>query len=919
MFTDIVGSTALRDAIVAKHGENEGNRLYGERVQGPHNERVRAFIEKHQGFEVKTNGDSFMVAFAQPEDAIRCAVAIQRSLRDEPIATADPRKSLAVRIGMHTGAATFVERDGKPDYDGHAVNIAARVESLLKEGERVYCSGATAALVKIGPDIRFHNCGPYLLKGLSEKVEIFDALWNDAMQPAPPEQPQEKLPYPWLTQWIGREREMVELRSALESSRLITLHGMGGVGKTRLAVETLLAQGGGLPREIVFVRLENTPDTPGGLLAAIRDALALTEADAPDLNALRRQLQGGDRLLLLDNFESVIAAARDVPSLAATSGMKVLVTSQQALGVNGERVIELEPMAIKGDLMRLESYRLFVGLAQQRDAGWQPDDDAAMRDVLVATDGLPYLIELVAAVASKRMLRQLADELKTHLTAVIARPGFASAERHASVQACLEWALGRLPENERNALPRLAIFSDSFEAEAADAITATPQASLDVLVDASLLRFDRRIGRYSMLATTRQFAKELIEAEEQKRLGAEHARWFIEHLDKADDALRAKGGEAQAGARRWIKANFENVEQAIAFAAAEDAELFVRAVNAFNPYLDQTCAFSELVRLNEELVRQLGPRTLQNQGLWANAQNSLGNAYLSLQTERGRNLAKAIARYEAALEILSEQNSPTTWAMTQNNLGLAYQNLPVGDRGDNLEKAIACCEKALGVWTERDFPVQWATVQNNLGIAYDALPTGDRNQNLRHAIACYEAALRISTQHDFPTDWAMIQNNLGAAYQVLPVGDRGENLAKATAYYEAALRVWTEHDFPANWATTQNNLGIVYANLSTGNRRENLAESIAYYEAALRGWTESDFPEDWAKTQYNLGNVHEELGVGEPEHNHQAKTCFESAARGFHSVGLAEAAEEARQRAGKLTKVLESPLRRTRKTPSRRK
>ena len=300
MFTDIVGSTMLRDTLIDAHGEREGNQLYRERILEPHNERIRELLTEHDGFEVKTNGDSFMVAFARPEDAVMCAAAIQRSLRAEPILTGE-HKPLAVRIGMHTGEAKYVVRDGKPDYDGHAVNIAARVESLLKGGERIYCSAQTKVLAKTSPGIRFHSYGPYTLKGVSAPIEIFDILWDDALQPAPPEQAQDTLPYPWLTPWVGRERQMTELAEALRASRLVTLHGTGGVGKTRLAVETLLAHGGGLPREIVFVSLELADDTPQGLLVAVREALGLTEVDAPDLDSLRRQLHGGDRLLLLDN------------------------------------------------------------------------------------------------------------------------------------------------------------------------------------------------------------------------------------------------------------------------------------------------------------------------------------------------------------------------------------------------------------------------------------------------------------------------------------------------------------------------------------------------------------------------------------------------------------------------------------------
>lgn len=775
MFTDIVNSTAMRDGLVAEHGEVEGNRFYRERYLDPHNARIRGFLGKHNGFEVKMIGDAFFAAFAQPSDAVLCAVAIQRSLREEPI-------GIAIRIGMHTGAATYKDHD----YDGHAVNIAARVESLLKGGERIYCSSEAAALAKNLPGIRYQSYGVYVLKGLSQPVEIIDVLWDAAMQPDPPLQPNERLPYPWLTSWVGREKEMDDLAAALRGSRLVTLHGIGGVGKTRLAVETLLAKGGGLPREVVFVSLELARNEPEGLLSAVRDALGLTEVDAPDFERLCRHLHRGDRLLLLDNFESVRDAARAVPRIAATPGVRILVTSQQALNAFGERVVELDRMTND------ESRRLFVTIAQQRDASWQPNDDSAMGDVLAATDGLPYLIEIVGAVASKRRLRQLADELTARLTKVHSTDP-SRLNRHASVQACLEWALERLPAAERQALPRLAIFAGSFDAEAAEAITATTIEILDTLVDASLIRFDRNTGRYSLLPTTRRFAHERME--DREGLAASHSRWFIKRLDRADTALRAAGGAAQTDARRWITTEFENVHEAVAWAETKDSSLYELAVAALTIYLPQTYRFGELVRLNETLLRRI-----------------------------------------------NFEESPHGWAKAQNHLGLAYQQLPIGDRAENLTIAIACYQATLRVYTESDFPADWAMTQNNLGIAYRNLPTGDRGENLTTAIAYYQEALRIYTEHDFPTNWAATQNNLGTAYRNLPTGDRGENLEAAIVCYLAALRVRTESEFPVQWAMTQNNLGNTYSHLPIGDRSKNLEAAIACYQAALRVFTEPDFP-----------------------------------------------------------------------------
>jgi predicted ATPase/class 3 adenylate cyclase len=888
MFTDIVGSTALRDALVLAHGESDGDRRYRAEILDPHNERIRGLLETHRGFEVKTNGDSFMVAFAQAEDAVVCAAEIQRSLRDVPIVT--DCGPLAVRIGMHTGAAGYNEE--KRDYDGHSVNIAARVEGLLKGGERIYCSRETAALAKTPPGIRFHNYGPYVLKGLSGTVDIVEVLWAESVVPEPPRQ-QEGLPYPWLTQWIGRERETAALAEALRQNKLVTLHGPGGVGKTRIAVETLLAQGGGLPRELVFVSLENA----GGLLAAVRDALGLTETDAPDFPRLCRQLRGGDRLLILDNFESVIADAGHVSSVAATPGVRVLVTSQRILDVNGEHVVRLEPMAAE------ESARLFTGLARQRDANWQPNDDEAMREIIAATDGLPYLIELVAAVAHKRTLRQLADELKTRLREVRARThDSARKPQHESVEACLDWALGRLPSEERSAIARLAIFAGGFDAETANEIAETPLASLDVLVDASLLRFDRGRGRYSMLSTTRQYAQAILALDEASRLNESHARWFIKRLDRADYALRAKGGEGQREARRWIDMEFENVRQAVAWAEENDPALYGVAAEAFQLYLRQIGRFSENVRLQEEKLRRLDPGSSAE--LWAMTQNNLGVAYRDLPTgDRAENVAKAIACFEAALGVSTERDFPLDWAMTQNNLGNAIRHLPIGDRGEKLAKAIACYEAALRVLTERDYPVEWATIQNNLGIAYRHLLTGDRGENLAKAIAHYEAALQVRTEHDFPLDWAMTQNNLGIVYRNLPTGDRGENIAKAIAYYEAALRVMTERDFPVAWAMTQNNLGAAYCDLSKGDPGTNLEKAIAYYEAALRVWTEQAFPVDWAETQENSGIAYGRLPTrNRAENVAKAIACYEAAARGYLAGGLTQEAEKVRQRAAALAK-----------------
>jgi tetratricopeptide (TPR) repeat protein len=270
-----------------------------------------------------------------------------------------------------------------------------------------------------------------------------------------------------------------------------------------------------------------------------------------------------------------------------------------------------------------------------------------------------------------------------------------------------------------------------------------------------------------------------------------------------------------------------------------------------------------------------------DQRKWAMTQNNLGAAYSNLPTgDRTANLQKTITALQAAFRVSTEKDFPVDWATIQNNLGEAYRDLPIGDRTANLQKAITAYEAALRVYTEKDFPVKWATTQNNLGIAYSNLPTGDRTANLEKAITAYEAALRVYTEKDFPVDWATTQNNLGTAYDDLPTGDRAANLQKAITAYEAAQRVRTEKDFPVDWAMTQLNLGGAYQVLPTGDRAANLQKGITTLQAALRVYTEKDFPYYWAATQNDLGKAYGTLPTGDRAANLQkAITALQAALR----------------------------------------
>jgi tetratricopeptide (TPR) repeat protein len=250
--------------------------------------------------------------------------------------------------------------------------------------------------------------------------------------------------------------------------------------------------------------------------------------------------------------------------------------------------------------------------------------------------------------------------------------------------------------------------------------------------------------------------------------------------------------------------------------------------------------------------------------------------------DRILNLELAIAAYELALQSYTREEFPQNWAITQNNLGTAYQARIRGERAENLEKAIAAYELALQVRTRKTFPEDWAMTQNNLGAAYGDRIKGERPENLEKAIAAYELALQVRTREEFPEKWAMTQNNLGNAYVNRIRGERAANLEKAIAAYELALQVRTREEFPEKWAMTQNNLGDAYRARIRGERAENLEKAIAAYELALQVYTRNAFPEMWATSKHNLANAHRDHTQGEQSDNlAQAITTYEQSAQVF--------------------------------------
>jgi predicted ATPase/class 3 adenylate cyclase len=545
LFTDIEGSTRLLQEL--------GDRYAA--VRDEHAAIVRHAVEAGGGVEVSTEGDSFFVAFPSPVGAVRAAVAAQRGLANHDWSPAPP---VRVRMGLHTGEGVL----GGDNYVGLDVNRAARI-AAAGHGGQVIVSDATRGLVAhaLPEGASFRDLGAHRLKDILLPEHLHDLVVEGLRADFPPPRTldarHDKLPVQ-LTSFVGREKEIAEVRRLLEQTRLVTLSGPGGVGKTRLAVAVAERLRDRFAAGIVFVPLAAVT-RPELALAGIARAVGadLAGTDAP-LEALAEQLGDGRWLLVLDNLEQVIDVAGDLGELLARCpGVAILATSRTVLGLDAEREYPVAPLSLPaapaGDpveaLMSTPAVALFVERARavRPDFALTQRNAAAVVELCRRLEGLPLAIELAAArtrlLDPDAILGRLAGSLDALGTGAVNLP-----ERQRTLRATVDWSVGLLEEAERSLLEAAAIFVDGWTLQAAAQVAGLDEdQALDLseaLARHSLIYLDRtELGsRLRMLGTVREFVAERLGARpdlaEIQRRHADHYRGLAE---QADHPLRGVG------------------------------------------------------------------------------------------------------------------------------------------------------------------------------------------------------------------------------------------------------------------------------------------------------------------------------------------------------------------------------------------
>jgi predicted ATPase/class 3 adenylate cyclase/DNA-binding CsgD family transcriptional regulator len=547
LFTDIEGSTRLLQHL----GERYADVLAECRVL------MRTAFNQHHGHEVDIQGDAFFVTFARASDAVAAAVAAQHALAS--YSWPDGVKVL-VRMGLHTGEP---QRSAE-GYVGLDVHHAARIMSA-GHGGQVLLSQTTRDLVEhaLPEGVHLQDLGAYRLKDLQQANHLFQLVIPGLPIDFPPLKTLDSYPNNLPLQptpFLGREKEVGSLQQLLlrESSRLVTLTGPGGVGKTRLALQVAAELAEHYTDGTWFVSLAPISD-PDLVIPTINRALGLQETrEQTPLEQVKRALQEKRTLLLLDNFEQVGAAATSVADLlTCCPRLKVLVTSREVLHLRAEHAYAVPPLTLPDpthlpDLLSLSQYdavALFIERAQAVKSDFQVSNSTApaVAEICVRLDGLPLALELAAARLRLFPPQALLARLGQRLPLLVSRTRDAPARQH-TLRNTIAWSYDLLEASEQRLFRRVCVFVGGMTLEAVEAVCAAqgdePAVVLDglaSLMDKSLLRQSEPEGeqsRFVMLETIREYGWEaLSESLEAEATRQAHAAYFVALAEEAAPEL----------------------------------------------------------------------------------------------------------------------------------------------------------------------------------------------------------------------------------------------------------------------------------------------------------------------------------------------------------------------------------------------
>ena len=730
LFTDIEGSTRLWDDERDAMG----------RALEAHDRLLRDAVGRSGGTVVKTTGDGMLAVFERPEAALLAAVDAQHALGQHAWPVSEP---LRVRMAIHSGSAEM--RDG--DFFGPALNRAARLLAL-GHGRQVLVSSSTASLVAddLPPATELIDLGEHALRDLVRPEHVYQLAAPGLARDFPPLRsslrPQSNLPEQ-ATSFVGRERELADVARLLDASRVVALVGVGGTGKTRLALRAAADRLDRHPDGAWLVELAPLTD-PGLVEQAVARALRVQELPGqPLVDTLVDFLRGKELLLVLDNCEHLIAAAADLAERMLTScpRLHLLATSREPLGLAGEAVYAVPSLGLpdsldglEGDagterdalatIARTEAVRLFVERAAATLPSFTLDEAnaGAVVEICRRLDGIPLALELAAARINVLSAAEIAQGLGDRFR-LLTGGRRTAVPRQRTLQAMIDWSWDLLTDADRRLLRRLSVFAGGWTLEAAASVTTEGLASqgapgagtddggrletldgLGRLADRSLVVVDHEATtRYRMLETIRQYAGDQLNASgETVVLRDRHLAYFRRLALQAGREI--EGPDMMTWLGR-LDAEVDNIRTALDWAFETRPEDALRVCAALVQYWRSRAIASEGVERMHQAV-ELGrrwrssPSAIPEPDRAALVARVLANAAQLDATHTGRGGTPALAAEATA--IAAESGNQV--AIAEVALALSFAGVAVdgsiatdGPVGERARAAVELAE-GMGDW-----------------------------------------------------------------------------------------------------------------------------------------------------------------------------------------------------------------------------
>ncbi len=826
LFTDIEGSTKLAQEFHDRLPE----------VLNIHNSILRNATESNNGFVFRIIGDAFCCAFADCNKAIKAAVDAQKSLGAESWGDA----VIKVRMGIHTG---YAEWSGT-DYMGY-ITLARvnRVMSAAYGGQILVSSDAFNKIDFDGlGEITFRDLGERRLKDLIQPMKLYQVISPGVHSEFPPlntlDARPNNLPVQ-LTSFIGREKDLSELKKFLSGSRLVTLLGTGGTGKTRLALQAGADIIDEYSNGVWFADLSSLQD-PLLLPQHLEQMFGISERQKQSPEELLVEfLKDKELLIILDNCEQLIEACATLVQsiLQKSSKVKILATSRESLRCHGELIYKVSSLnhpepnekVTPEQLTQYEAVRLFIERALSVNPAFRVNNNnaPALAQICTQLDGIPLALELAAVRTKVLSLEDICLRLEDRF-ALLTGGKRTSLPRQKTLRAMIDWSFDLLSENERILWRRLCIFSGGWTLEVAEQICADEFLDnydiLDLtneLAEKSVISFSEQSGKFRMLETIRQYgAEKLREAGEERKFCDRH---FYYYLNMCESSFADMNGPRSKAWLDRFEDDYANIHSALKWASENGLYEEGNRLSFALGKLWEVRGY--LFEGNMWMQKFLQDTTVLTQQTISRSKRLAG----ILATILGEN-ERALRLTKESLEISRETDDKNGISQCLNVLGMISFDM------SNLKDAKEYLTEALSIRRQIGRNIGLCSALNSLGLTI--IQEGEYSKALEY----FEEAMEIADEFDDDMYKGILYNNLGEVYDYLG------NYEKSMEYLELGIEVDRN-------LGNKNGIGVSLYNLAT------LAMKNEDYVTSERLFSESLIIAK--ETGFKLSEVYSRVGLGQ--------------------------------------------------------